>query len=135
MSPTLMQSVRQGPRTELDSRTTWPIESVGTWENSETSESTVFADPHVKIEDVEGLPISLVERYADVALRHAVIREVDPGVMLATVAGLEGAWGDGDTPEEAMKELREGIIGWVAVKRRVGVDIPPMEGIDLNLPR
>jgi predicted RNase H-like HicB family nuclease len=84
---------------------------------------------------VEGLPRSLVEAYADLACRHAKVREVDPGVWFASVVGLEGAWGDGGSAEEALRSLREAIIGWVAVKRRLGIkDIPPMEGIDLNPP-
>lgn len=87
----------------------------------------------VSAEDVEGLPLRLVQLYADVAVRHAIVREVEPGAWLATVAGLDGAWGDGGTPNEARDELREAIVGWVAVKRRVGAaDIPRLEGIDLN---
>jgi predicted RNase H-like HicB family nuclease len=82
---------------------------------------------------VEGLPLRLVESYADAATRHAVVREVDPGVWVASVVGLEGAWADGDSPEDALRNLPEAIVGWVAVKRRVGAsDIPRIEGIDLN---
>jgi predicted RNase H-like HicB family nuclease len=92
-------------------------------------------DGRVFVETIEGLPVRLVEAYADLACRHARVRQVDPGVWLATVVGLEGAWGDGATEEEALQSLREAIIGWVAVKRRLGIgDIPPMEGIDLNPP-
>ena len=90
-------------------------------------------DGRVSVATVEGLPRSLVEAYADLACRHAKVREVDPGVWFASVAGLEGAWGDGESAEEALGSLREAIIGWVAVKRRLGIqNIPPMEGIDLN---
>jgi len=92
-------------------------------------------DGRVSVETVEGLPAGLVKAYADLACRHARIREVDPGVWFASVAGLEGAWGDGATEEEALQSLREAIIGWVAVKRRLGIHgIPPIEGIDLNPP-
>ena len=98
-----------------------------------TLERQTAEDGRLVVETVEGLPISLVQAYADHACWHARVREVDPGVWFASVAGLEGAWGDGDTPEEALQSLREAIIGWVAVKRRLGIDdIPPMEGIDLN---
>jgi predicted RNase H-like HicB family nuclease len=92
-------------------------------------------DGRVSVETVEGLPVRLVEAYADLACRHARVRQVDPGVWFATVVGLEGAWGDGATEEEALQSLREAIIGWVAVKRRLGIgDIPPMEGMNLNPP-
>jgi predicted RNase H-like HicB family nuclease len=83
-------------------------------------------------ERIEGLPIRLVEAYADLAIHHARVVEVDPGVWVASVVGLDGAWADGDSRDEACAALRDAVIGWVAVKRRVGADIPKMEGIDLN---
>jgi predicted RNase H-like HicB family nuclease len=98
--------------------------------------SSRSSDPEVSTEMVEDLPLTLVRAYADIACRHARVTETDAGVWFADVVGLEGAWGDGSSPEEAEEELREAIIGWVAVKRRMGAtDIPPIEGIDLNLAR
>jgi predicted RNase H-like HicB family nuclease len=91
-------------------------------------------DDHVSAERVEGLPIGLVSAYADRAVKHVRIQEVDPGVFVATVAGLEGAYGDGDSAEEAKSDLREAIVGWVAVKRRLNLPIPVLEGLDLNVP-
>ncbi len=89
----------------------------------------------VSAEDVEGLPLGLVKQYATVATRHATVREVDEGVWVATVTGLDGAYGDGVSQNDALASLVEAIVGWVAVKRRVGAtDIPPMEGLDLNPP-
>jgi predicted RNase H-like HicB family nuclease len=83
--------------------------------------------------DIEGLPRALVDAYVDIAVGHAQVVEADPGVWVATVAGLDGAYGDGDSMNAAIADLREAIVGWVAVKRRIGAtDIPPMEGIDLN---
>ena len=118
------------------------IEELETWlvESPEEAFTASAVAPgevvtEVVTEDVEGLPLLLVKLYAEIALRHATSREVDPGVWMATVVGLDGAWGDGDTPEEALEELHDAIMGWVAVKRRVGAtDIPPMEGVDLNHP-
>jgi predicted RNase H-like HicB family nuclease len=96
--------------------------------------SPVEGDNGYSAEMVEDLPLTLVARYAELACHHARVVEVDPGVWFASVVGIEGPWGDGDTPQKALDELHEAIIGWVAVKRRVGAnDIPSIEGIDLNL--
>jgi predicted RNase H-like HicB family nuclease len=92
----------------------------------------IDVDEHVSPEMVEGLPIGLVHAYAERAVRHVRVQETDPGVWFASVVGLDGAWGDGGTPDEACRELHEAIVGWVAVKRRLGIMIPPIDGMDLN---
>jgi predicted RNase H-like HicB family nuclease len=98
--------------------------------------AVLASEPNYAPEMVEGMPLSLVESYADLALRHAHVAEIDPGLWFAKVFGLDGAWGDGDTSAAALAELREAVIGWVAVKRRFGVKIPAIDGVDLNdLPR
>lgn len=83
---------------------------------------------------VEDLPRSLVDAYVERATHHARVREIEPGTWFASVAGLEGAWGDGKTADNAMHELAEALTGWVAVRRRFRHDIPAVDGIDLNLP-
>ena len=99
----------------------------------ETSAVPVVEDIDDAVNVVEGLPLRLLELYADVASRHAVVEEVDPGVWIAKVAGLRGAYGEGDEPGEALTDLQKTIISWVVVKRRRGAtDIPLMEGLDLN---
>jgi predicted RNase H-like HicB family nuclease len=90
--------------------------------------------PPVMDEWVEDLPFGLVRAYAERAGLHAWEQEVDPGVWVASVAGLEGAYGDGGSREEAQSDLRDAIVGWVAVRRRLGLHIPVLEGLDLNVP-
>ena len=106
---------------------------------SEAQETTLTAPPdepqdRVSGEWVEGLPLGMVRAYAERAALHARVREVDPGVWVATVAGLEGAYGDGGSPREACDDLRNAVVGWVAVKRRLGLHVPALEGLDLNAP-
>ena len=84
---------------------------------------------------IEDIPRGLVDAYVARAMQHAYTRKVEPGTWFSSVAGLDGAWGDGDTPDEARCELREALTGWIAVKRRLGHEIPALEGLDLNLPR
>lgn len=82
---------------------------------------------------VEGLPRSIVSLYAKRAEWHARVREVDPGVWVATVAGLDGAYGDGESAQAALDDLFEAVVGWVIVRRRMRLTIPPIDGLDLNV--
>ena len=77
----------------------------------------------------------LIVLWADVAVRHAIVRRIeDPDELVATVAGIPGAWGAGATPAEALGELHSVLIGWATLKLDDGDrDIPDMEGIRLVL--
>ena len=60
----------------------------------------------------------------------------DPAGHVATVAGIEGAWGFGDTEEGALDELRSVLLGWASLKLEDGDDdIPSMEGVHLVVNR
>ena len=107
----------------------------GAWADLSHVPLSDVQDSSVSYETIEGLPTRLVEAYAAAASRHARVREVDPGVWVASVVGLEGAWADGETAEEALEALPEAIVGWVAVKLRLGAaDIPRIEGLNVNRP-
>lgn len=86
------------------------------------------------VQKIADLPAGLVQAYAAAAERHAHIREIEPGHWFASVVGLEGVWGDGDSPERASHELGESVLDWVAVRRTRGLPIPPIDAIDLNDP-
>lgn len=77
----------------------------------------------------------LLSQWAEVAVSHAVVREInDPPGLIATVAGIDGAWGFAGTPEEALTELRSVLIDWARLKLEDGdEDIPSMEGVHLVL--
>jgi predicted RNase H-like HicB family nuclease len=77
----------------------------------------------------------LIALWADIAVRHAIVRRSeDPGELIATVTDLPGAWGAGETPNEALSELHSVLIGWATLKLDDGDrDIPDMEGIRLVL--
>ena len=78
---------------------------------------------------------ALIVLWADIAVRHAIVRRIeDPDELVATVAGIPGAWGAGATPDEALGELHSVLIGWATLKLDDGDrDIPDMEGIRLVL--
>ena len=98
-------------REELVSATPSPIEP------SEThSETLSYTD-------------ALVRLYAERAIRHARVEQLEDGSWFAAIVGLEGAWGEGDSPEEAEADLLEVLCGWVVVKLDRGDTIPEMDGI------
>ena len=77
------------------------------------------------------VPQSFLDLYAEIASRHDHVEEIEPGEWVATVAGLNGVYGEGSTPSEARADLREAIIDWVIVMRRFGVAVPAVEGLAL----
>lgn len=92
---------------------------------------TPSQDPRVS-RLIAGMPLSFLEMYADLAVRHAVFQEIEPNHWFAEVKGLSGAWGDGVDVNEALAELREAILGWVTLRLESGVEVPEFAGLDLN---
>jgi hypothetical protein len=133
MTLTMIDSVAS---IRMPMQSTTPVETVDfdqqLTESTYQSDEVHFDDTEV-VGDIEGVPLSLIKLYASLALRHAQTEEMYPGEWVSTVVGLKGAYGEGATAAAAEIDLCETIIGWVVVKRRLGaMDIPPMEGIDLN---
>lgn len=77
----------------------------------------------------------LVERWASIAVSHAIVREIeDPNGLVARVVDIKGAWGFGQSEDEALAELRTALIDWANIKLEDGDDdIPSMEGVHLVL--
>lgn len=110
---------------------TAPLEVTFPWLTIPATSSRPMAKP---ADRVEGLPKEQVEKYADAASGVASVCEVDPHVWFASAPGLEGAWGEGETADEALRDFHDAVVGWVAVKRRLGQEIPIVGAIDLNGP-
>jgi len=49
----------------------------------------------------------------------------DGGGFLATVPDLPGCMSDGETPEEALLNVRDAIAEWIEEARALGWPIPP----------
>ena len=79
----------------------------------------------------------LVAQWAEIAVSHAVVRGIgDPPGFTAAVAGVDGAWGFGASPEEALAESRSVLVDWARLKIEDGDgDIPSMEGVHLVVDR
>lgn len=108
-------------------------------EKSQTAPAPVHAD---QVEEVaapvyEEVIQNLITLWAETAVSHATARNVsDPPGFVATVAGIEGAWGFGQTRKEAIVELKSVLEDWADLKLQDrDEDIPSMEGIHLVIKR
>lgn len=76
---------------------------------------------------------SLIDQWVNIACRHARTRRVGAHIF-ADVVGVDGAWAQGTTAEEALVELRSVLTEWVQLKLEdADDDIPPMEGVRLTV--
>jgi antitoxin HicB len=60
----------------------------------------------------------------DYAVRIERLAESDGGGHLATVPDLPGCMSDGETPEEALKNVQEAIASWIEAAKEWKIDIP-----------
>ena len=141
LAPTRKRPLRQTD-TESDffaflndgGRKLWPSDSGLELLSSTQNDEGDLSEPKERPVLNEGEALSrLIEQWADAAVSHAVIRDrEDPSELIATVAGIDGAWGHGDSDEEALKDLKSVLIDWVHLKLQDGDDdIPNMEGLHL----
>ena len=90
--------------------------------------------PEVAVAVDDGAALDrLIGRWADAAVGHATVRRIeDPAGLVATVFGISGAWGFGESTQEALGDLRSVLVDWAVLKLEDGDDdIPSMEGVHL----
>ncbi len=71
----------------------------------------------------------MLTEYIDAALskaKYGIIEDEEP--YYGEVPELEGVWATGKTLEECRKNLVEVIDGWILVRPRKGLPIPPIGG-------
>ena len=71
----------------------------------------------------------MLTEYIEAALskaKYVVIEDEEP--FYGEVPELEGVWASGKTLEECRKNLVEVIDGWILVRLRKGLPIPPIGG-------
>ena len=69
----------------------------------------------------------MIAQYIEAALSRAkyeIIEDEEP--YYGEVPELEGVWATGKTLEECRRNLAEVIDGWLVVRLRRGLDIPPI---------
>jgi predicted RNase H-like HicB family nuclease len=78
----------------------------------------------------------LIIEYIEAALaraRYDVIRDEEP--YYGEVPDLKGVWATGKTLEECRKRLSEVIEGWIIIRLRKGLPIPPLGKYRIKEPK
>jgi predicted RNase H-like HicB family nuclease len=75
----------------------------------------------------------MLASYIDAALEQAVYDIIeDEGTYWGEIPGLQGVWARHATLEGCRRELREALSDWIALRLRLGLEIPIIASIDLN---
>jgi len=74
----------------------------------------------------------LVE-YIQTAMQHAEFEQMEDGRFFGTIPPCQGVWADGDTVEETRRTLQEVLEDWIIVRYRHDLQIPPVDGWDINI--
>ena len=78
----------------------------------------------------------MIVEYIEAALgkaKYDIIRDEEP--YYGEVPGLKGVWATGKTLEECRKNLSEVIEGWIIVRIKKGLPIPPLGRFRIKEPR
>ena len=75
----------------------------------------------------------MLASYIDAAMERAHYEIIeDEGSFWGEIPGVQGVWARHTTLEGCRRELREALSDWIALRLRLGLDIPMVAGIDLN---
>ena len=76
----------------------------------------------------------MLASYLDQAMEQAIYDIIeDDGAYWGEIPGLQGVWARHTTLEGCRRELREALSDWVGLRLRLGLVIPVIAHIDLNL--
>lgn len=78
----------------------------------------------------------MIVEYIEAALARAnyeIIRDEEP--YYGEVPDLKGVWATGKTLEECRKKLAEVIEGWIIIRLKKGLPIPPLGKYRIKEPR
>ena len=75
----------------------------------------------------------MLASYIDKAMELAVYEIIeDDGTYWGEIPSLQGVWANYQTLEGCRRELREALSDWLALRLRLGLNIPLIENINLN---
>lgn len=75
----------------------------------------------------------MLAHYLDAAMEQAVYEIIeDEGTYYGEIPGLQGVWARHAALEGCRRELRESLSDWIALRLRLGLEIPVLADVDLN---
>jgi len=75
----------------------------------------------------------MILEYIEKALAHARYEIIDdPEPYYGEIPELQGAWATGKTLEECRANLKEVIDGWIIIRLRRGLPIPPIDNCTIE---
>ena len=75
----------------------------------------------------------MLATYIDKAMQLAVYEIIeDDNTYWGEIPSLQGVWANHNTLEGCRNELREALSDWIALRLRLGLEIPVIEEINLN---
>lgn len=85
-------------------------------------------------EGMTRLPMRLIEKYSEIAVRHATLKRAADAEWFAKIPGFLGVWAKEGSREETLEVLQEVVVDWVLLKiEHKDRDLPVVEEIDLNV--
>lgn len=78
----------------------------------------------------------MISEYVEAAMEQATYEMIDDEEpFYADIAQLPGVWATGATLEGCRRTLREVLEGWIIVRLRKGLAIPPIDDRTIEPPR
>ena len=76
----------------------------------------------------------MLTEYIQKAMEHAHYEIIeDEGKYWGEIPNFQGVWGREESLEKCREELREALEEWIIFRLKNNVELPTVEGIDLNI--
>jgi predicted RNase H-like HicB family nuclease len=74
----------------------------------------------------------MLTHYITGAMHRAHFELMENGRFFGSIPECPGVWGEGATLETCRDELQEVLEDWILIRLRQGLDIPVIDGVDIN---
>ena len=76
----------------------------------------------------------MLTEYVQAAMRRAKFKDLGEGEgYFGRITGFRGVWANASSLNTCRTELREVLESWMLVRVRLGLSLPVIDGINLNL--